>query len=174
VTESTPHAPAVASPFSQAIPRVLSEATLPDQAEPSISSDPPMMEGAGHGFCPYFTFRPVAMPQVFSNWSIWLFPLLPTPPRGDAGTSTSHRQDGYQGAGAPTQQEDAASQRTRPGTWLPGAGKPPLHFTTGAEMRSSTHSATELSQISAVSWFNLESLPARIPPMNESECTAVS
>ena len=34
------------------------------------SSDPPMMEGAEHGFCPYPMFRPLALPQVFSNRAI--------------------------------------------------------------------------------------------------------
>ncbi len=50
--------------------------------------------------------------------SVWLFPLLPTPPRGDAVTSTSHRHNGYQWARSPTQQEDAASLRTRGERWF--------------------------------------------------------
>ena len=37
--------------------------------------------------------------------SVWLFPLLPTPPRGDAVTSTSRRCNGHRRSGSPTQKE---------------------------------------------------------------------
>ena len=44
--------------------------------------------------------------------SIWFFPLLPTPPRGDAVTSSYRRHNGYQRPRSRTLKEDAALQRT--------------------------------------------------------------
>ncbi|MCF6311885.1 MAG: hypothetical protein L3J39_05490, partial [Verrucomicrobiales bacterium] len=43
------------------------------------------------------------------------FPLLPTPPRGDAVTSSSRQHNGCQRPRYLTSEEDAALQRTRAG-----------------------------------------------------------
>jgi hypothetical protein len=44
---------------------------------------------------------------------IWFFPLLPTPPRGDAVTSSSQPVNGPDWPGSFTPKDHAASQRTR-------------------------------------------------------------
>ena len=52
------------------------------------------------------------------------FPLLPTPPRGDAVTSSSHKPNGGLWLGSPTPEEDAAWQRTSAA--VPGGTRRPM------------------------------------------------